>query len=130
MTPPLRKTVDLSALSALATEVATTVASVGGDIALVINTSFGEQSARDSLSIRRTALLQNVPYFTTIAGVAAQHVARYSPSAGTWSARYRCDALASPLRPTDARAAIADRWRAEGSGLPRPACASDAPADR
>ncbi len=36
MTPPLRKTVDLSALSALATEVATTVASVGGDIALVI----------------------------------------------------------------------------------------------
>lgn len=36
MNPPLRKTVDLSALSTLATEVATTVASVGGDIALVI----------------------------------------------------------------------------------------------
>jgi carbamoyl-phosphate synthase large subunit len=48
---------------------------VNGDIALVINTSFGEQSARDSLSIRRTALLQNVPYFTTIAGAHAAALA-------------------------------------------------------
>ena len=43
-----------------------------GDIALVINTTHGEQAIRDSYSIRRNALLSSVPYFTTIAaGVAA-----------------------------------------------------------
>jgi len=43
-----------------------------GDIALVINTTYGEQAIRDSYSIRRNALLASVPYFTTIAaGVAA-----------------------------------------------------------
>jgi len=43
-----------------------------GSIALVINTTYGEQAIRDSYSIRRNALLASVPYFTTIAaGVAA-----------------------------------------------------------
>ncbi len=43
-----------------------------GQIALVINTTYGTQAIRDSFSIRRNALLTGVPYFTTIsAGVAA-----------------------------------------------------------
>ncbi len=42
-----------------------------GDIDMVINTVFGSQSQRDSLSIRRTTLTQNVPYFTTLAGARA-----------------------------------------------------------
>ncbi len=44
---------------------------VNGDIALVINTTIGAQSIRDSFTIRRTALTQRVPYFTTIAGAIA-----------------------------------------------------------
>jgi carbamoyl-phosphate synthase large subunit len=43
-----------------------------GEIALVINTTQGSKAIRDSFSIRRNALLEAVPYFTTIsAGVAA-----------------------------------------------------------
>ncbi len=42
-----------------------------GDINMVINTVFGSQSQRDSLSIRRTTITQNVPYFTTLAGARA-----------------------------------------------------------
>jgi len=43
-----------------------------GNIGLVINTTEGAQAIRDSYSIRRNALLEAVPYFTTIsAGVAA-----------------------------------------------------------
>ncbi|MEZ4379730.1 MAG: carbamoyl-phosphate synthase large subunit [Nannocystaceae bacterium] len=44
---------------------------VNGEIAMVINTTIGAQSIRDSFTIRRTALLQRVPYFTTIAGAVA-----------------------------------------------------------
>ncbi|MBY0408226.1 MAG: hypothetical protein K2Q01_11085, partial [Rickettsiales bacterium] len=40
-------------------------------IALVINTTDGAQSLADSFSIRRTALLNKVPYYTTIAGARA-----------------------------------------------------------
>jgi carbamoyl-phosphate synthase large subunit len=39
-----------------------------GKIALVINTTEGGQSVADSFSIRRTALLGKIPYYTTIAG--------------------------------------------------------------
>ncbi|MBE8221084.1 MAG: carbamoyl-phosphate synthase large subunit, partial [Alphaproteobacteria bacterium] len=42
-----------------------------GDIALLINTTEGEQSLADSKSIRRTALMQKTPYFTTMAGAEA-----------------------------------------------------------
>jgi carbamoyl-phosphate synthase large subunit len=43
-----------------------------GTIQLVINTTQGAQAIRDSYSIRRNALLANIPYFTTIAaGLAA-----------------------------------------------------------
>ena len=43
-----------------------------GDMQLVINTTQGAKAIRDSYSIRRTALLANIPYFTTMnAGLAA-----------------------------------------------------------
>ena len=42
-----------------------------GSIQLVINTTQGTREIRDSYSIRRHALLHNIPYFTTMAaGVA------------------------------------------------------------
>jgi carbamoyl-phosphate synthase large subunit len=40
-------------------------------ISLVFNTTFGTQSIIDSFSIRRSALMQNVAYFTTVAGIQA-----------------------------------------------------------
>ena len=42
-----------------------------GEIDLVINTVGDKQSQEDSYSIRRTALTQNVPYYTTVAGARA-----------------------------------------------------------
>ena len=39
-----------------------------GHSALVINTTAGAQSISDSFSIRRTALLQKIPYSTTLSG--------------------------------------------------------------
>jgi len=41
------------------------------EIAMVFNTTFGAQSVADSYSIRRSALMYNVAYFTTVAGVKA-----------------------------------------------------------
>ena len=41
------------------------------EIALVFNTTFGAQSIIDSFSIRRSALVYNIAYFTTIAGAEA-----------------------------------------------------------
>ena len=41
---------------------------------MVINTTIGAQSIQDSFSIRRTALLRRIPYFTTVSGaMAAAH---------------------------------------------------------
>lgn len=40
-------------------------------ISLVFNTTFGTQSILDSFSIRRSALMHNVAYFTTVAGIQA-----------------------------------------------------------
>ncbi len=42
-----------------------------GDVQLVFNTTEGAQSYRDSFSIRRTALQQDIPYYTTVAGAKA-----------------------------------------------------------
>ena len=42
-----------------------------GKIQLVINTTQGKEEIRDSFSIRRSALLKNIPYFTTIPGAYA-----------------------------------------------------------
>ena len=43
----------------------------GGEIQLVINTASGAQSVTDSFAIRRTALTNGVPHYTTIAGARA-----------------------------------------------------------
>jgi len=42
-----------------------------GEIALVFNTTSGKQSLKDSFSLRRTALTQKIPYFTTAAAAKA-----------------------------------------------------------
>ena len=44
---------------------------INGEVQLVINTTEGSQAIKDSLSIRRSALLKNIPHYTTIAGAAA-----------------------------------------------------------
>ncbi|MBI1210721.1 MAG: carbamoyl-phosphate synthase large subunit [Alphaproteobacteria bacterium] len=45
-----------------------------GEVQLVFNTTEGSQAIKDSASIRRTALAQKIPYYTTIAGsVASVH---------------------------------------------------------
>ena len=44
---------------------------IDGKVDLIINTTVGEQSIKDSFQIRRTALDQQIPYFTTIRGAAA-----------------------------------------------------------
>ena len=42
-----------------------------GEVQLVINTTFGKKEIEQSYSIRRTALVNNIPYFTTLAGAVA-----------------------------------------------------------
>ncbi|MGV3579121.1 carbamoyl-phosphate synthase large subunit [Brevundimonas sp.] len=42
-----------------------------GDVQLVINTTEGKQSLQDSFSLRRSALMTKVPYYTTAAGALA-----------------------------------------------------------
>ena len=42
-----------------------------GDVHLVFNTSEGAASIRDSFDLRRTALMNKIPYFTTVAGAKA-----------------------------------------------------------
>ncbi len=51
-----------------------------GEVQLVFNTTEGKQSLEDSFSIRRTALMGKIPYFTTAAGAlaAAQAIAALS----------------------------------------------------
>ena len=42
-----------------------------GEIQFVVNTTFGEQSIKDSYSLRRASLNTNIPYYTTMAGAIA-----------------------------------------------------------
>jgi carbamoyl-phosphate synthase large subunit len=42
-----------------------------GEVQLVINTVSGKAAQKDSLSIRREALVRNIPYYTTVAGARA-----------------------------------------------------------
>jgi carbamoyl-phosphate synthase large subunit len=42
-----------------------------GEVQLVVNTTFGQKEVEQSYSIRRTALLQRVPYFTTTSAAKA-----------------------------------------------------------
>jgi len=44
---------------------------INGKVDLIINTTIGAQSIKDSFSIRRTALDKQIPYVTTIRGAAA-----------------------------------------------------------
>src|SRR4051812_11786151 len=46
-------------------------AMINGDVSLVINTTDGAQALSDSFSLRRTALVNNIPYYTTVAGARA-----------------------------------------------------------
>ena len=48
---------------------------IDGNVDLIINTTVGEQSIKDSFVIRRTALDRQIPYFTTIRGAAAAALA-------------------------------------------------------
>jgi len=54
-----------------------------GDVQIVINTTDGAQALADSRSLRRAALTNNIPYYTTLAGAVAvtQGIAAYK--AGT-----------------------------------------------
>ena len=53
-----------------------------GEIALVLNTTEGSQAISDSFTIRRTALVNKIPYYTTIAGSLAAVEAIASLKAG------------------------------------------------
>jgi carbamoyl-phosphate synthase large subunit len=44
---------------------------INGEVRLVINTTEGAQAIKDSFSIRRSALIKDVPHCTTMAGAAA-----------------------------------------------------------
>ena len=44
---------------------------VNGEVHLVVNTTEGSQAMQDSFSLRRTALVRNIPYYTTVAGARA-----------------------------------------------------------
>ena len=44
---------------------------INGDIQLVFNTTEGKKAVEDSFSLRRTALMSQVPYYTTVAGARA-----------------------------------------------------------
>ena len=46
-------------------------AMLDGEVHLVINTTEGAQTIADSFSLRRTALVNNIPYYTTVAGARA-----------------------------------------------------------
>jgi carbamoyl-phosphate synthase large subunit len=46
-------------------------AMIDGEIQLVINTTEGGQAIADSFSLRRTALTNSIPYYTTVAGARA-----------------------------------------------------------
>src|SRR5262249_25372640 len=44
---------------------------LSGEVQLVVNTTFGAQEIRDSFSLRRAALVRDIPYFTTLAAARA-----------------------------------------------------------
>ena len=46
-------------------------AMINGTVHMMFNTTDGAQAIRDSLSLRRTALVNNIPYYTTVAGARA-----------------------------------------------------------
>jgi len=55
---------------------------LSGEVQLVVNTTEGSQAVSDSFSIRRSALTNNVPHYTTIAGASAAAAAIRSLQTG------------------------------------------------
>jgi carbamoyl-phosphate synthase large subunit len=58
-------------------------AMLSGQVQLVVNTTEGSQALSDSFSIRRTALIRNIPHYTTLAGARAAVDAIKALRAGT-----------------------------------------------
>ncbi|MGH7012446.1 MAG: carbamoyl-phosphate synthase large subunit, partial [Caulobacteraceae bacterium] len=58
-----------------------------GDVQIVFNTTEGRQSLEDSFSIRRTALMMKIPYYTTAAGALAAAQAIEALAGGTLEVR-------------------------------------------
>ncbi|HEY3815011.1 MAG TPA: carbamoyl-phosphate synthase large subunit [Caulobacteraceae bacterium] len=58
-----------------------------GDVQLVFNTTLGKQSLLDSFSLRRTALMMKIPYYTTTAGALAAAQAIGAVRAGSLEVR-------------------------------------------
>ena len=58
-----------------------------GEVQLVFNTTEGAQALADSRSLRRTALLHKVPYYTTMAGAEAVAEAILALKAGSLEVR-------------------------------------------
>jgi carbamoyl-phosphate synthase large subunit len=56
---------------------------LSGQVQLVVNTTEGSQAVSDSFSIRRTALIHNIPHYTTLAGARAAVDAIEALRAGT-----------------------------------------------
>ena len=58
-----------------------------GDVQLVFNTTEGKQSLEDSFSLRRTALMMKIPYYTTTAGALAAAQAIVAQAEGALEVR-------------------------------------------
>ena len=58
-----------------------------GEVQLVFNTTDGAQAIVDSRSLRRSALLHKVPYYTTIAGAVAVSLGIEAYRSGTLEVR-------------------------------------------
>ena len=58
-----------------------------GEIHLVINTSLGKKTYSDAFEIRRTTLIYNIPYTTTIAGARAMAEATEQLQKGDWDVK-------------------------------------------
>jgi carbamoyl-phosphate synthase large subunit len=56
---------------------------LSGGVQLVFNTTEGAQAIADSFSLRRTALTNNIPYYTTVAGARAAVLAIAALKAGS-----------------------------------------------
>ena len=67
-----------------------------GEIEMIVNTTEGSQAIADSYAIRRTALQQRVPYFTTVAGGRALVEAIRAPCTSTVSSMQELHAESAP----------------------------------
>ena len=71
-----------------------------GDVQLVFNTTEGKQSLEDSFSLRRSALMMKIPYYTTTAGALAAAQAIAAQADGVLEVRplqsYAASAAANP----------------------------------